>query len=250
MVALRDFSGFVSLPWALARAAAMAPMVSLLRCIGQLRVHEVKADSTGFGALGAQAMPGGLFGILGHQLLQVGLGALVLLIGRAGAAVGGGELRPAVGGTHVNDPDRFQSWSWRLDTEQARRLAVPDAAPELLLCGQKEMLVQRIGMDREFDPLPSPRDDRQNGRPGIGDPHIVLKLRHVLFGSRFFGERPWQHKLGLKYRAARINQAVQRCRHPFDDRMLDPALYVLDGLTGVALIPAPIEVFRDSPKLD
>src|SRR5450631_2658335 len=104
MVAVNDFSGLVSSPWAFAKAVAMAPMVSLLRCIGQLRVHEVKADSPGFGALGAQAMPGGLLGVLRHQLLQVGLGAFVFLIGRAGAAVGGGELRPAVGGDHIDDP--------------------------------------------------------------------------------------------------------------------------------------------------
>src|SRR5713101_5436171 len=117
MVALSDFSGLVSSPWALASAAAMAPMVSLERCISGLHVQKVEADSTGFGALGAQAVPGGLLGILRDQLLQLGLGALVLLVGRAGAAVGGGELRPRVGGTHVNDPDRFQPRARRLDTE-------------------------------------------------------------------------------------------------------------------------------------
>src|SRR5229473_87738 len=147
IVALRDFSGLESSPWALARAAAMAPMVSLERCIGDLRIYKVKTDGTRFGALGAQAVPGGLLGVLRHQLLQLGLRALVLLIGRSGAAVGGSELRPGVGGTHVDNPDRFQPRSWRLDAEQPWFLAALDAAPELLLCGQQQMLVQRIGME-------------------------------------------------------------------------------------------------------
>jgi hypothetical protein len=68
----------------------------------------------------------------------------------------------------------------RLDPEQLRFVAAHHAAPELLLSGQKQMLEQRIGVDGEFDPLPCSRDDRQHGGPGIGDPHIVLQLRHVL----------------------------------------------------------------------
>ena len=31
--------------------------------------------------------------------------------------------------------------------------------------------------------------------------------------------------------------------------MLDPPLYILDGMTGVALVPAPIEVFGDRAQL-
>jgi hypothetical protein len=41
-MALWDFSGLVSSAWALAKAAAMAPMVSLARCIGDLQIHEVE----------------------------------------------------------------------------------------------------------------------------------------------------------------------------------------------------------------
>ena len=41
--ALTDFSGLVNSAWALASAAAIAPMVSLERCIGALRVDEVEA---------------------------------------------------------------------------------------------------------------------------------------------------------------------------------------------------------------
>ena len=46
-----------------------------------------------------------------------------------------------------------------------------------------------------------------------------------------------------------IDQAVQGRRHPFDDGMLDPPLHVRDGVAGVTLIPAPVEVLGDRPKL-
>jgi hypothetical protein len=52
------------------------------------------------------------------------------------------------------------------------------------------------------------------------DPHIVLQLRHVLFGDGFLGERPGQHEFGLERGAIGIHQAIQRCRHPFVDWML------------------------------
>ena len=112
------------------------------------------------------------------------------------------------------------------------------------------MLVQRIGMDGHFHPFAAPGDDRQHRRPGIGDPHVVLQLRHVLFGGGFFRERPGQHELGFEDRATGINQAIEGGRHPFDDGMQDPLLNVLDGLTGVALVPAPVEVLGDGAELD
>ena len=204
----------------------------------------------GFGALGPQAVADGLPGVFRHQFLQVGLGGLVLLVGRPGPAIGGGELRPGIGGTHIDDPDRLQPWPRRLDPEQPRRLAAHHAAPELLLGGEQQVLVQRIGMDREFNPFASAGDDRQHGGPGIGDPHIVLQLRHVLFGGGFFRERPGQHEFGLEHRAAGINQAVEGRGHPFDDGVLDPALHVLDRLPGVALVPAPVEVLGNGAELD
>src|SRR5882724_505685 len=56
MVAIRDFSGFVSSAWALARAAAMAPIDSLERCMVHLQIHQVKTDGAGFRAFGPQAV--------------------------------------------------------------------------------------------------------------------------------------------------------------------------------------------------
>ena len=34
------------------------------------------------------------------------------------------------------------------------------------------------------------------------------------------------------------------------DGMLNPPLHVLDGVTGVALVPAPVEVLGDGAELD
>src|SRR6185437_3883944 len=103
MVAVSDFAGLDSSPCALARAAAMAPMVSLERCIGSL--PEIEVDGAGFRAFGLEAMPGCLPGILRHQFLQTGLGLLMLLMRRSGPPIAGGELSPAVGCAHIDDLD-------------------------------------------------------------------------------------------------------------------------------------------------
>jgi hypothetical protein len=59
----------------------MAPRVSLERCIGRVQIQKIKADRPGFGAPGPQPVSDRLPGILRHQLFQVRLGALVLLVG-------------------------------------------------------------------------------------------------------------------------------------------------------------------------
>src|ERR1700687_1639060 len=48
MVATSDFSGLVSSRCALASARASAPIESLERCIGDLRIQEVKANGPAF----------------------------------------------------------------------------------------------------------------------------------------------------------------------------------------------------------
>src|SRR5437762_2200290 len=112
MVAVRDFSGLVSSPWALANAAAMAPMVSLERCIGHLRIHQVKADGARFRTFGAQTVAGGFLGILRDHFLELSLGAFMLLMGRTGAAIDGCKFRPCVGPAHVDNADRLQPGPW------------------------------------------------------------------------------------------------------------------------------------------
>ena len=48
IVAVRDFSGFWISAWALASAAASAPMLPLQRCMASLRVQNLKTDGAGF----------------------------------------------------------------------------------------------------------------------------------------------------------------------------------------------------------
>jgi hypothetical protein len=66
MVAVSDFSGLLSSPWALARAAAMAPIEGLELCMDVLFIQELKADGSGFRSLGAQPVAGGLPGVFRH----------------------------------------------------------------------------------------------------------------------------------------------------------------------------------------
>ncbi len=83
---------------------------------------------------------------------------------------------------------------------EARGLAALDTAPEFLLSCEQEVLVERIGWDRDLDPFAAAGDDREDRQLGIGDPHVVLQLRHVFFGSPLFGERPRQHEFRLEHR--------------------------------------------------
>ena len=71
MVAVSDFSGLASSVCALASAPAIAPIVSLERCMTGLRLEQIEADGAGFRALGANAMAGRLLGIFRHQLFQL-----------------------------------------------------------------------------------------------------------------------------------------------------------------------------------
>src|ERR1700724_2516446 len=100
MVALSDFSGLVSSACALARAAAIAPIDSLDRCMDPLPLHEVEAHRPGFAELGPNAVAKGLLGVLGHEALELGVGFLVLEKGMARVAVQASELAPGVRGAH------------------------------------------------------------------------------------------------------------------------------------------------------
>src|ERR1700704_6561953 len=97
MVAVSDFSGLASSIWALANAPAIAPMVSLERCMTDLRHLEIKADGARFGSLGADAMPDGLLGILRHQLLPLDLGGFLRQEGLARLAKHTRQCRPGIG---------------------------------------------------------------------------------------------------------------------------------------------------------
>src|SRR5580658_90434 len=83
-VAVSDFSGLVSVTWALASAAARAAIDSLDRCIFGLHVHHLEADRTGLGALGPNAVAERLLGVLRHQPFELGLRLLMVLEGGPG----------------------------------------------------------------------------------------------------------------------------------------------------------------------
>src|SRR5208282_3128538 len=110
MVAVSDFSGLVSSPCALASAAAMAPIDSLDRCMTALHGEEIKTDSSGFRALSPDAMADRLFGVLGNQTLEFGLGLFMLEMGRSGPRKHCGELSPGVRAAHVDNAHRLDAW--------------------------------------------------------------------------------------------------------------------------------------------
>src|SRR3954451_17344288 len=107
MVAVSDFSGLASSIWALARAPAIAPMVSLERGMAGLRLLEIKTNRPGFRAFGADSMANRFLGVLRHQLLELGLGGVMFGMGAAGLTKHGCEFGPGIGCAHVHDSDRL-----------------------------------------------------------------------------------------------------------------------------------------------
>jgi hypothetical protein len=119
-----------------------------------------------------------------------------------------------------------------------------------LLGRQQQVLVERIAKDCDLDPLSSTRDDRENRAAGVGHPHIVLQLGHMLFGGCFFREIPGQHELGFEHGSGLADSAVECRAHPFVDRVANPPLHVLDSIPGVALVPSPVQVLSNGAELD
>ena len=161
-----------------------------------------------------------------------------------------GELRPRIRGAHVDDAHGFDPRPGRFDAEQARRVTGLDAAPELLFGRQQQVLVQRIGGEDDFHPFAAAGDNRKHPCLGVGDPHVVLQLRHVLFGRTLLGEAPGQHELGLKDGSGSFDPAVEGRRQVADQGMPDPLLDVDDHPPGVSLVPMSIEVFGHASELD
>src|SRR5271166_5582822 len=124
MVAISDFSGLVSSACALASAAAIAPMVSLDRCMATLPAGEkIEADCARLRPSGPNAMAGGFLGVVRHQGFELGLGSLVVEKRRTGGAEEAGELGPRIGRAHVDDPDRFDPRPRRLNAIGPRRFS-------------------------------------------------------------------------------------------------------------------------------
>src|SRR5450759_4646329 len=138
MVAVSDFSGLVSSAWALASAAAIAPMASLDRCIARLHVDEIKTDRPRFGPLGADAVAEGFLGILRHQDFELGFGPFMLQEGHAGLAKHSRQFSPGIGCAHVDDAHRRNPRPWWFGPKQARGFPTLHTVPELLFRGQQQ----------------------------------------------------------------------------------------------------------------
>src|SRR5215468_4411784 len=145
IVATSDFSGLVSSACALESAAAMVPMDSLERCMAALHAQDIKAHRTGFGSFGSNTVADRFLGVLGHKGLELRLGILMLEVSFARALKYTSEFRPGVGCAHVDDAHRCNPRAGRLEAKQARRLAILNAAPELFLGREQEVLVEGIG---------------------------------------------------------------------------------------------------------
>ena len=101
-----------------------------------------------------------------------------------------------------------------------------------------------------LDPFAAAGNDGKRRQLGVGHPHIVLNLRHMLRRGSLFRERPRQHELGLENGSGWFNDAVQRGSHPAEHGVPHPPLNVLDHLVRIALVPVPVEVLGRRPKLN
>ena len=109
---------------------------------------------------------------------------------------------------------------------------------------------KRVGGNGHLDPFAPAGDDRQRRRSGVGHPHVVLELSHMLFGSRLFGERPRQHELGFEYGVEIVDEPVQGRRQVPMDRVPNPALNVRYGPPSIALVPSPVQRLGGDAELD
>src|SRR6266404_9879544 len=123
MVPTIAFSGLESSIWALARAVAMAAMLSLDRCMGNLHLDQIEADRARFRTFGPDTVAHGLPGILGHQALEFAPGTLMVGMGVPGLAKQPGKLGPGIGGVHVDHPYRFYPGFRWFAIEQSRGFA-------------------------------------------------------------------------------------------------------------------------------
>src|ERR1700726_4739964 len=100
--------------------------------------------------------------VLRHQLFQPGLGLLMFEKGETRRLKHPSPFGPRVRPAHIDDPDSLDWRARRLNSEDARRLAGLNAAPEPFFSGHKQMLIKRIGRDCDLDPFAAAGDDRED----------------------------------------------------------------------------------------
>ena len=83
-------------------------------------------------------MTGRLLGVLGDELLQLGLGALVISMRRRVRRYVAARSAQRLDGAHIHDLDGFQPRPGRFDPEQGRGIASLHTSPELSFGRQKQ----------------------------------------------------------------------------------------------------------------
>src|SRR5262249_62394895 len=79
---------------------------------------------------------------------------------------------------------------------------------------------------------------------------VWLKFGTVFLARLFLRDRPGKNDLGPDPRPSRFNPAVERRRHPAQRGMPDLPLHVGKHLTGISLVPAPVQILGRNTKLD
>src|SRR5262245_40749665 len=181
MVAVSDFSGLMSSAWALAKADASAATVSLDRGMAGLALEHIKAHRARFRALGPAPLPDGLPGILRHQGFKLALGPFVVDKSAAGIAEESSELGPGIRRTHIDNADGLDARPWRLGQDEVGDFARLYTAPEFLFRRHEDAEIKWVHGNRDLHPFAPTGDDREHRGTQVGDPHVVLELRHVLF---------------------------------------------------------------------
>src|SRR5262245_61617985 len=110
-------------------------------------------------------------------------------------------------------------------------------APEFLFGRHEDVEIKWVHGNRDLHPFAPASDDREHRGTEVGDPHVMLELRHVLFGGSFLREGSRKHELVLEHRLRALHDSVEGGHHPRNCRMPDPALHVADPSAGAALIP-------------
>jgi hypothetical protein len=106
--------------------------------------------------------------IHGGRTLKFGPGVLVLEVGVSRPPEHARELCPRIGRAHIDDAYQLNPRPRRFDAEQARGLASLNAPPEFPLGREKQVLIERISVDRDLDRLTAAGVDGQH-RAGRSD---------------------------------------------------------------------------------
>ena len=196
-------------------------------------------------------MADGLLGVLRHQRLEFGLGALMVEKGRARRAEQPGEFRPGVRLAHVDDPDGLDPRPRRLDAVGSWGLAGLHAAPEPPLGGDEEVLIERHRRGWSISTHLPPPVMIDSAADCALVTHMLCCSWAMCFSAAASSEND-QGSMNLASNTASRSltkpsrvAAIQRMH-----RVPDPALDVGHRPSGVAFVPASVQRLGSDAKLD